>query len=300
MIHRPGCGLSMVMIGCLLAGCGEPAAATSSNVGTSNRGGSGPSATTSYPGGSDSSDDPNVAGDTASSTTSAAGGTLGLAGASSSVVNETTLIDNADDGNETNELSGKWLTYDDSWDKGKSTVTPTEWSQGIPFAMSAPGYGSVGYAAKIAGTTDPTLNFAYIGMMVTLGPNSLCPDPEPPSVTLASYQALRFKTKGHFTGGKWVLIVSHRKDGIVDNCSNPIIGDTLTAWGDYRFDFTSQITEEWSIININLRKDLFLPSWGKHADLELVLQRAKDITWQYENGSGGTTELWVDDVELVR
>ncbi len=293
LLCRPGCGFSLAIVAYCLAGCGDSDATHQANP-DANTATAGNRATTDSIAGAPAG----LAGATGS--LGGVAGTLGYAGAAPSTVKETRIIDDAEDGDEANALGGKWITYDDSWDGGKSLVAPPAWSNAIPFAMSAPGYGGVGYAAKIAGTTNPSLSFAYIGMLTTLGPNSLCPDPEPPAVTLASYQGVRFKAKGHMTGGSWVLILSHRKEGAVDNCKNPIIGDTLTNWGDYRFDFTDQLTDDWSTITIDWHKDLFAPAWGQPAALELVLEHAKDIVWQYENGLGGEAELWIDDVELVR
>lgn len=286
LLGRPGCGLTLALVACSVVGCGD-SDATHPTIPNANIASAGARAAPDGFAGAPAS----LAG---------AADTPSNAGAAASVVEEVRLIDDAEDGNEANALAGKWLTYDDRRDGGQSLVSPAEWSEGIAFGMSAPGYGGAGYAARISGTTNPSLSYAYIGILTTLGPNSLCPDPEPPAITLASYRGVRFKAKGHRTGGSWVLIISHRKEGAIDNCANPIVGDTLTHWGDYRFEFTSNLTDDWSTISIDWRRDLFAPAWGQPAALELVLEHAKDIVWQYENGLGGDAELWIDDVELVR
>jgi hypothetical protein len=237
-------------------------------------------------------------GDTNASVETAATG--GSAGASVLAIKETLLIDDVEDGDAVTKLSGQWITYDDRLDNGVSTVSPAAWQDDAAFPMSQPGYGDSGYAVRVSGTTGSVLTWDYFGLLVSLGAHSFCPDPQPEESTLAIFRGIRFKAKASRNGGTFTMIVAHRKEGTIDNCSRGLIGDSLTEWGDYQFDFTSQVTGEWSTITIDFRKELYPPAWGTPADLEVVLEHAKDIVWQYQNGLGGAAELWLDDVELFR
>ncbi len=210
------------------------------------------------------------------------------------------LFEDCEDGNNRNLLDGLWVSYDDYHDpgKGESVVTPTSWFKGGQFTMDKPGVGGAGYAAHITGTTATKLGYDYVGMATALGPVSFCPDALPNGIGLGQYAGLRFMAKGKAVGGSVFVKIIHTKDGPTDNCTlNGLTGDTLTNWDDYRADFTTRLTEDWSEITVNFRKDMAGPT---SVDIETVLAHAKDIHFIFQSTAGGTIDLWVDNLTLYR
>ena len=212
----------------------------------------------------------------------------------------TLLIDDCDDGDSTNDLDGIWLTYNDAHDpaEGISEVWPEGWFQDGEFTMSEPGYGGKGFAARFKGTTATKLGWDYVGMGVSLGPSSYCPEPTPADIDLRAYTGLRFMAKGSVEGGPLVVKIVHVKDGADDNCNdNRLTGDTLTSWVDYAADFSDRLSAEWTEISLDFRKDFFGPN---SVDIETVLTHAKDFHFFFQTTNGGEVDLWVDDLSLYR
>ncbi len=210
------------------------------------------------------------------------------------------LIDDCDDGDNENELGGMWLSYDDGHDPGvgESTVEPESWFKDGTFTMSEPGEGDTGYAARIVGTTATKLGYDYVGLISSLGPNSYCPDPQPAEIDVASYTGLQFSIKGAVQGGRLVVKILHSKEGTEDNCTdNGLTGNTLTSWNDYAVNITDQLTEEWSTVRVNFRKDFVGPST---VSIEEVLAHAKDVHFFFQTTKGGTVDLTVDNLALYR
>jgi len=247
-----------------------------------------------------------VPGETATGGTNATGGNAATGGTAAQItesteITETLLVDDADDGDDVNTLSGKWISYDDRQEGGSSKVNPPSWIEGVPLTMDQPGYGASPYAVHLSGTTGSSLGYDYVGLVMALGEHSYCPDPEPPATALAHYRGVRFQAKANRkNGGSFSLIIAHRKDGSADNCSNGIIGNTLTGWADYQLDLTSSISEDWSLVTVYFRRDLAQPNFGIVVSVEEVLSHAKDLVWQYQNGAGGEADLWIDNVELFK
>lgn len=210
---------------------------------------------------------------------------------------ETLLIDDCDDGDNVNELDGLWVSYDDYHDGGESEVWPLTWFKDGEFEMSEPGYGDTGYAARITGTTASSLGWEYLGLIAALGPSTFCPDPQPAPADLSQFTGLRFMAKGHAEGGTLAVKIIHTKDGEADNCTmNGLTGDTLTDWVDYAADITSQLTEEWSEIDVNFRRDFTGPA---AVDIETVLAHAKSFHFLFQ-GPGGELDLSVDNLILYK
>ena len=165
---------------------------------------------------------------------------------------EVGLEDDCEDGDSKTLLAGDWFAYDDDDGGGESALLVPA---GGGFTMSAPGYGDQGYAARMKGTTGQVLGWDYLGLGFSLGPNSWCPNPQPPEVPLSQYDGIRFMAKGSTQGGSIWLTVHHLKDGAADNCSSGG-SETLTNWADYRFDIAPLLTEDWSEITVDFRRDL--------------------------------------------
>jgi endo-1,4-beta-xylanase len=237
-----------------------------------------------------------------SSTTSAgAGGSAGNADVTCAdgVEQETRLEDDCEDGDSKTLLGGDWFVYDDHAGGGQSQLL---WPPGGDFAMSAPGYGERGYAARMQGTTGTVLGWDYLALGFSLAPNSWCPSPMPPKVPLSHYDGIRFMAKGSAEGGPVWLIIHHQKDGPANNCKNGG-SDTLTHWSDYQFDIAPLLTADWSEITVDFRRDLRQPSTTlgiNQVDIETVLAHAKEVHWEFQTAAGGDVDLSVDNVELYK
>ncbi len=219
---------------------------------------------------------------------------------SSKNVSNSLMIDDCDDGDAVNSLGGIWLTYSDSHDpgKGESQVWPVGWFQEGQFTMSEPGYGGKGYAAYFKGVAATKLGYDYFGMISALGPNSFCPNPQPSEADIKSYEGIKFYAKGKTSGGILYVKMLYSKEGEENNCKdNGLTGDTLTNWNDFAVDITDKISEDWSEISLNFRRDFFGPDG---LDIETVLEHAKDIHFFFQSNQGGEAELWVDNLALFR
>ena len=78
-------------------------------------------------------------------------------------VAEVLLLDDLDDGDAFNVVGGEWVIYDDTLDGGESTTVPPSWDE-APFASDSPGYGDVGSAAHVSGTTGGVLGHDFVGL----------------------------------------------------------------------------------------------------------------------------------------
>jgi hypothetical protein len=215
------------------------------------------------------------------------------------------LLDDCADSDPVNAVGGIWIAYDDSLgaeETGESEVWPVSVYRDGVFEMSEPGYGDQGYAARMIGTTGIVLGWDYLGLYMSLGPDSFCPDPQPAEIDLLQYDGIRFMAKGSRTGGEIWLMLQHGKDGPEENCDNGLIGNTLTEWGDYYINIEREITEEWTQISVDFA-DLEQPYWvtgNAKVDINTVLEHLKGIVWQYVDPDGGEVDLWLDEIELYR
>lgn len=210
---------------------------------------------------------------------------------------EVLLLDDFEDGDADNETGGFWMTYDDRNDHGESAVWPPSYVDG-KFVSDAPGYGDLGRAAHIKGTTGDILGFDYLALMTNLGADAFCPLAVPTDIDLNAFDGIQFMAKGKISGGRLVFKIFHMKDGEEDNCENGY-PDTLTEFVDYQVEFQKKLETAWSLIRIPFA-DLAQGDWATiWVDLEEVLAHAKNFTWQFE-ASGADIDLWLDYVSLYK
>jgi len=161
-------------------------------------------------------------------------------------VAEVLLVDDFEDGDTVNVLGGHWHAFDDRHEGGESVSWPESAFLGGIFASSAPGYGERGYAARLTGTTGSVLGWDYIGITTGLGPNSLCPLAEPPTIGLPTYDGVQFMAKATMSSGPLYFKLSLTKDGEADNCAGGLAADSLTGYCDHELDYSPTITDDWS------------------------------------------------------
>lgn len=200
------------------------------------------------------------------------------------------LVDNFDDGNDMSALGGWWFTYNDSEDGGNSTVWPPEDKFKPIKTKDKPGY-----AARMYGTAGNKLGWDYFGMGVTLDNNAGCPKSAP--MDLRKYSALQFKIKGSIKGGRLTVIIPYIDNRCKDN--EPV---TLTGWTDYEASITASVSNKWTTVKLDLRKDFSQPNWVKKkhkVSIEQVLKQMHTIEWHYSSQDGESIDIWVDDIEFI-
>ena len=210
--------------------------------------------------------------------------------ATTALADKTFFIDNFDDGNGRSKQGGWWYVYDDSGKGGESKVTPSKGSFSAEKSDA-----SQGNAARIQGTTGKKLGWDFIGMGVTLSKESGCPTGKP--IDLSRYKTLEFKVKGKVSGGKVTVILPYVKN----ECSG-MEPESKIGWADYQAPITLKVTDNWTTVKLNLRKDFKQPVWMKpdqRVDIEEVLKNMHTLHWHFSSAAGDTLDLWVDDVLLT-
>ncbi|MBN2527299.1 MAG: hypothetical protein JXR76_12965 [Deltaproteobacteria bacterium] len=143
----------------------------------------------------------------------------------------------------------------------------------------------------------------FVGLALILGPNTMCPEAMPAEFGVHNYKGIRFMAKGNVGDGKLNFVIPHFQDGKENfNCAPIGSSDTqmpssLSGWVDYSYDFSAQLTPDWTEITIHFRKDL---SVAKPLDLETVLTHAKMFQFQFGTSSAQPIDLWIDNVVLYR
>jgi hypothetical protein len=203
------------------------------------------------------------------------------------------LIDNFEDGNDISKTGGWWYTYNDAEDGGNSKVLPSPSADN--FKPDRSNNDNQGYAAHMHGTAGNKLGWDYFGMGVTLSEKSGCPEGSKP-VDLRKYSTLQFKIKGKIKGGRLTVIIPYTANYCKG--SNPV---TLTGWEDYEAAITSFVTDKWTTVKLNLRKNFFQPRWTQKEHIipiEKVLWQLHTIEWHYSSQDGETADIWIDDIQL--
>ncbi len=198
-------------------------------------------------------------------------------------------IDSFDDGNSVSEQGGWWFIYNDGRLGGNTEITPAG-----PALSPQKGNDEQGYAIHAEGTTGNKLGWDYFGFGVTLTSNSGCPSPI--KVDISQYTTLEFKMKGDATGGRLVVLLLYTGDTCEKN-----VPETLTHWADYEASVTSDLSDQWTTVRLNLRNDFAQPYWTKPGDrfsIEDVLKKAGQIQWHYSSADGESLNVWIDDVYL--
>lgn len=201
---------------------------------------------------------------------------------------EVLLVDSFEDGDNRTELGGWWFAYDDSKVGGNSVVRPAK-----EFAPTKSNT-QQGYAARLRGTTGNKLGWDFFGLGFSVTKDSGCPVSTP--VDLSQYSTLEFKIKGYASAGRLTILIPY-----TDNYCENNIPATRTAWADYQTAVTSDVSDAWTVVTLNLREDFSQPHWTKPehvVSIEDVLRNAHVIQWQFSSADGDTLDLWIDDVKL--
>jgi hypothetical protein len=209
------------------------------------------------------------------------------------------VIDNMEEGRQFNKNGGVWSTYSDAQEGGNSVIWPAPSSASQnEFVMSAPGFGDTGYAVRVTGRTGNKfdLNYNYLGLVNRFSNDTSCPKCD--GVNIKKYKGIMFRVKGKVPSGNILFVLPHESQECVPD---RLTCKSLTGYADYEKDITNEITDKWTTVMIDFRKDLMQPYWtpaGSAVPVEKVLESVHLFKWQYKNGSGDLMELWIDDVQL--
>jgi hypothetical protein len=198
-------------------------------------------------------------------------------------------IDGFDSPNNVSEPGGWWYVYDDSRLGGNSVVSPAP----DQFAPTQSHDGQ-GYAARMQGRAGNKLGWDFFGMGFTITRDSGCPIAKP--VDLRRYSTLEFKIKGKASAGRLSVIIPYTDDSCENN-----VPDTLTAWADHRADITSELSDTWTTVRLDLRRSFAQPAWTKPehvVSIEQVLSRVHVIQWHFSSSDGDAVDVWIDDIAI--
>ncbi|PKL90489.1 MAG: hypothetical protein CVV21_12535 [Candidatus Goldiibacteriota bacterium HGW-Goldbacteria-1] len=202
------------------------------------------------------------------------------------------IVDDFEDGNVQTVKGGWWYTYNDANAGGNSEVWPAQGK----FELSKPGADGKGYAARMKGTAGNKLGWDFVGMGATLSLNSGCPTAEP--VDLKMYTTLQFKIKGNVSGGRLTVVIPYTAGTCEQGSDGP---KSLTDWADYECGITSKVSEGWTTVKLDLRKDFKQPKWVKKenvAAIDKVLENAHNISFHFSSPDGDNMDIWVDDIQF--
>jgi hypothetical protein len=184
------------------------------------------------------------------------------------------LVDDCEDGNNLTNMGGKWFSYNDSTDKGKSTVIPRT-SDALLFTMTNGGANGTKKAAEISYTLNlgSALYNPYVGMGFWLKK----PSTTDTTLNISAASGLTFYFKG-------------------DSCDVRVETTNITDFGYYfkrlpkAADWT-QISLKWT--------DMLQPSWSK-VPKPFDLTKATKVAWQTPSTgkTGETGSIWVDEIHL--
>ncbi|MCX8093116.1 MAG: hypothetical protein N3E50_03005 [Candidatus Goldbacteria bacterium] len=201
---------------------------------------------------------------------------------------EKLVIEDGTTGKNRATCGGWWYTYNDAESGGNSEV----WPKPQEFEKSKDGSS---FVARMKGKTGNKLGWDFIGIGVTLSEKSGCPGEATP-VDLTKYTTLSFKIKGEISGGRLTVIIPYTEN----KCEEGKYGSkTLTDWADYEIGISPKVTKDWTLVKIDLRKDLKQPKWAKKiVSIEDVLKNAHNINWHFSSPDGDTIDISIKDIEL--
>lgn len=191
------------------------------------------------------------------------------------------LLDDMDDNNTLNNFGGYWYSFPSG---AGSTVVPAV------FAMTAGGYNSSAYAARLNGTVGTVADYSQIVMATQLNVNAGSPaNGGTGQVTdISGCGGLSFYVKGD---GKQYYVKLPYTD--VDE-------NSLTGYNDYKYPFTAP--SGWTLVTVLFSQFTQETGWGTTVPLATVLQNAKNIQFltAFTAPSGTVTaDLWVDDLFMT-
>jgi len=196
------------------------------------------------------------------------------------------LIDNLEDGDAANNLSGYWFTFNDSADGGNTTVNPP---QGSDYQPTQPGAGGSSYAATFSWQiANPT----YINPYAALGTN-LTPDGPPSYADGSNTTGIRLKYK---SDAHHILKINVNENGI--EYPYQVGLPPSTDWKEVIFSWDEFVLPAWfmqerGLAGVDAMNNLKL-STRKNRIMSIHFQSAPV---RYKNGGSGT--FAVDDIYSV-
>ena len=182
------------------------------------------------------------------------------------------IIDTCDHINGANMWGGSWYSYDDSANSGASTVWPISGN----FQMSAPGFDSTGYAARLTGTVRQfSYAYPFIGMGTGFGGVK----------DFSTCAGVRFWYKND--GKQYYVKVQ---------CESSI----NVGYNYYRYSIPPSAV--WTQLSIPISSFTQASGWGTTVDRGLYFQKVTDMQFQTDSFPGAglswSTDLWIDNPEV--
>mgnify|MGYP000212261663 CR=1 FL=1 len=194
------------------------------------------------------------------------------------------LVDNMDDGDNTNLLGGLWFTFNDICDNGTSYVWPEPITycsnddnmNNSNFIMSVPGYNGTGFAARMTGYTTTVFPYGYIGMGTILKQRNEV-------YNLLYFTGVKFWCKGDNKIYKFKV-------------HSPAVFPLKDADNMYcRTFFAPSNWTQVEILFTNLTQE---PYWGNSVSWDLALSNAESIIFSSYYYPDPSIDLWIDNIEI--
>lgn len=181
-----------------------------------------------------------------------------------------TLLDDCEDGDNTNNLGGKWFTYNDNANGGSSTVTPLT-SDLSPLTMTTGGANSSTKAAKISYTLNKgTLTYdPFVGIGTNANSDPLL------TADWSTGTGLSFYYKGNA-------------------CILQLVTKEVTDAGYYYVTIPAS-TAAYTKMSFNW-SSFVQPNWAKVVTLNKAA--IHKLQWQIQTTTGATGEVWLDDIKV--
>lgn len=196
------------------------------------------------------------------------------------------VVDDFTSGKTQASSGGWWYTYSDANSGGNSVISPAP----DKFVMAK---SDNKFAAAMQGTVGNKLGWDFVGMGVTLDNKCGCPGKAEP-VDLSKYTTMTLRIKGTISGGRLTVLIPYTENKCVDGKSG-----TLTEWADYELALNSKLSKDWTIVKVDLRKDLKQPKWAKViVPIEKVLQNAHNISFHFMSPDGDKVDIQIDTIEF--
>jgi hypothetical protein len=175
------------------------------------------------------------------------------------------VVDRCEDGDSHNDVGGIWGTYADSYSR--------VWPSTEAFQMSGPGYRST-YAARMNGVTAHRPG-SFAGMFVSMGTQAT-------DIDLPSVKGFRFRMKGTMDTGSLLMKVPYVKDGRAV---------------DYAYDIAAELESNWKLVEASFDNSNF-GAWMELPEIPNPTS-APEFHFVYVNDSGGSIDIWIDNMELL-
>jgi len=203
------------------------------------------------------------------------------------------LIDDCEDGDNTNKWGGYWYTYSDAEGNGGSSwILPPS----ATFAMTSGGYSS-SYAVRVSGQVKAGYNYPFAGIGTQFDANGGCPNCTKKDIS--SYTGVRFWIKGSLDATLNLHVILPYTGACGTTSCN-----SLSGYNDFRYTITSSVTSTWQQVQIPFSSFTNQGTWGTPpANIGIVKAAASELQFQIKGpdgyaGAGLNFDVWIDDLEL--